>query len=194
MHLCWDLFVSFFKIGLFTFGGGYAMLPLIQKEMIRHKWATDQEILDYYALSQMTPGIIAVNVSTFIGYKLKGWLGAICAMLGVVMPSLIIITTLVLLIQNVWQMPITKKVFESIQLMVPALIVPIVVRMVYQRATNFKGILLMLLALILVFLNFSPILILLICGSVSGFLFVLKGQKGFFGNCVYLSLKLVFLL
>ena len=177
MHLCWDLFVSFFKIGLFTFGGGYAMLPLIQKEMIRHKWAMDQEILDYYALSQMTPGIIAVNVSTFIGYKLKGWLGAICAMLGVVMPSLIIITTLVLLIQNVWQMPITKKVFESIQLMVPALIVPIVVRMVYQRATNFKGILLMLLALILVFLNFSPILILLICGSVSGFLFVLKGQK-----------------
>ena len=67
MGIYWQLFTSFFKIGLFTFGGGYAMLPLIQKEMISHKWATEKEILNYYALSQVTPGIIAVNVSTFIG-------------------------------------------------------------------------------------------------------------------------------
>ena len=177
MRLCLDLFLSFFKIGLFTFGGGYAMLPLIQKEMLQHKWATEQEILDYYALSQITPGIIAVNVSTFIGYKLKGWLGSVCAMLGVVLPSLIIITTLFLLLENVWQTAIMKKIFESVQLMVPALIVPIVVRMVCQRAKNMRGILLMLLALVLVFLNFSPISILLLCGAVSGLCFVLKGQK-----------------
>lgn len=153
------------------------MLPLLQKEMIDHKWATEQEILDYYALSQMTPGIIAVNVSTFIGYKLKGWLGAVCAMIGVVMPSLLIITTLFLLLKDVWTDPAVKKVFESIQLMIPALILPMIARMVRQRATTKKGIFLMLVALMLVFLGFSPILILWTCGMLSVLLFLLKRRK-----------------
>lgn len=153
------------------------MLPLLQKEIIGHKWATEKEILDYYALSQMTPGIIAVNMSTFIGYKLKGWLGAICAMVGVVMPSLIIITTLVLLLDGIWTEPAVKKVFESVQLMIPALILPIIIRMVRQRATTPKGMFLMLLALGLVFLNCSPIIILCVCGTVSELLFLFKREK-----------------
>ena len=153
------------------------MLPLIQKEMLKHGWATEQEILDYYALSQMTPGIIAVNVSTFVGYKLKGWFGALFSMLGIVTPSLIIITTLVLLLNGVWTKPIVKEAVESVQLMIPALILPIVVRMVRNRATNWEGIVLMLIALILVFCHLSPIFILCVCGCLSCGFFLLTRQN-----------------
>ncbi len=87
------LFTTFFRIGLFTFGGGYAMLPLIQREVVeKNKWATEDEVMDYYAVGQCTPGVIAVNVGTFIGYKRKGIVGGIAATLGVVCPSVIIIS------------------------------------------------------------------------------------------------------
>ena len=88
-----ELFFIFFRIGGFTFGGGYAMLPAIQMELVeKRKWATNEEIIDYYAISQCTPGIIAVNTATFIGYKRKGVIGGIVATLGMVAPSLTIIT------------------------------------------------------------------------------------------------------
>ena len=84
-----DLFVTFAKMGLFTFGGGYAMLPLLEREVVDNKkWATKEEIKDYYAVGQCTPGIIAVNVSTFVGYYQKGIVGGIIATLGVVFPLL----------------------------------------------------------------------------------------------------------
>ena len=87
-----DLFFTFCRIGGLTFGGGYAMLPMIQKEIVEEKkWATEEEVLDYYAVGQCTPGIIAVNTATFIGYKVQGIIGAIVATLGVVFPSYIII-------------------------------------------------------------------------------------------------------
>ena len=88
----WELFYSFAKIGAFTFGGGYAMLPLIQREVVEKKhWATEEEIMDYYAVGQCTPGIIAVNTATFIGYYKKGIIGGIFATLGVIFPSIVII-------------------------------------------------------------------------------------------------------
>ena len=167
MRLYWQLFFSFFKIGLFTFGGGYAMLPLIRHEMKRHKWATEKEILNYYALSQVTPGIIAVNVSTFVGYKLKGWLGAICTMIGMITPSVVIITLLGFGLNKIWDEPVIQNAFSSIQVMVPALILPIIVRMIRQRAQNTMSLLVMLLALVLALLDFSPIFILSLCGLIS---------------------------
>ena len=92
MKIYWELFSVFMRIGAFTFGGGYAMLPLIQKEIVDKKhWATEEEIMDYYAVAQCTPGIIMVNTATFIGFYEKGILGAIIATLGVVTPSIIII-------------------------------------------------------------------------------------------------------
>lgn len=175
--LYWQLFASFFKIGLFTFGGGYAMLPLIQKEMLKHKWATEREILDYYALSQVTPGIIAVNVSTFIGYKLKGVWGALCTMAGVVMPSLIIITLLALGLNKIWDNPLVQNAFASIQLMVPALILPIVIKMIHDRAQNILCVVLMLLAFIMALSGFSPVVILLICGAISAGWFYIRNKK-----------------
>ena len=89
------LFIVFTKIGTFNFGGGYAMLPILQREVVdNHHWATEEELMDYYALGQVTPGMIAVNVATFIGLKLKGFWGGIFATLGVITPSMIIITTI----------------------------------------------------------------------------------------------------
>ena len=92
MKILFELFVTFMKIGGFTFGGGYAMLPMIQKEVVNNKkWATDGEVLDYFAISQVTPGVIAVNTATFIGYRLAGVMGGVFATIGVIFPSIIII-------------------------------------------------------------------------------------------------------
>ncbi len=103
----WQLFVSFFKIGLFTFGGGYAMLPLIQKETVeKHGWIEETDVTDIFAISQITPGVIAVNAATFIGYKVGGFLGSLFATLGVVLPSFIIICVIFLILtpfmENKW--------------------------------------------------------------------------------------------
>lgn len=96
-----ELFLVFAKIGGFTFGGGYAMLPILQKEVVESRgWATNEELMDYYAIGQCTPGIIAVNTATFIGYRYAGILGGIFATLGCVTPSIIIITIITALIQS----------------------------------------------------------------------------------------------
>ena len=96
-----DLFLSFCRIGGFTFGGGYAMLPMIQKEIVeQRKWATEEEVMDYFAIGQCTPGVIAVNTATFIGYKRKGILGGIAATAGVVFPSIIIVTIIAAFLNN----------------------------------------------------------------------------------------------
>ena len=95
MNIYLELFLTFAKVGVMTFGGGYAMLPILQREVVDNKkWATEEEIMDYFAIGQCTPGIIAVNTATFIGQKYKGVLGGIIATLGVAFPSLIIISLL----------------------------------------------------------------------------------------------------
>ena len=91
MKELWELFIVFAKIGGFTFGGGYAMLPILQREVVENRnWATSEELMDYYAIGQCTPGVIAVNTSTFIGYKTHGILGGIAATAGMITPSLIL--------------------------------------------------------------------------------------------------------
>ena len=91
-----DLFKAFFRIGGLTFGGGYAMLPMLEKEVVENKkWATSEELLDYYAVGQTTPGVIAVNTATFVGYKQRGIVGALFATAGVVFPSLVIIMIII---------------------------------------------------------------------------------------------------
>lgn len=89
--ICLELFLTFFKIGLFTFGGGYAMLPFIQEEVKLHGWLTDAEVIDFVAVSESTPGPFAINISTFVGMEMGGVLGAICATLGATMPSFLVI-------------------------------------------------------------------------------------------------------
>ncbi|MBP3485523.1 MAG: chromate transporter [Oscillospiraceae bacterium] len=123
MKELWVLFWSFAKMGAITFGGGMAMLPILQREVVDHRhWATEEELVDYYALSQCTPGIIAVNVSTFIGQKQKGIAGGIVATLGVVFPSLVIISILAGLITNFSHLAWVQNAFAGIQVCVCVLI------------------------------------------------------------------------
>ena len=118
-----DLFVTFAKMGAITFGGGMAMLPILQREVVylRH-WATEEELLDYYAIGQCTPGIIAVNTSTFVGQKKAGILGGIAATLGMVFPSLVFISIIAGLISNFADIPAVKNAFAGIQVCVCVLI------------------------------------------------------------------------
>lgn len=118
------LFLTFAKIGSFTFGGGYAMLSLIQVEIVnKNRWATDEEILDYYAIGQCTPGIIAINTATFIGYKHKGVWGSIFATLGMVTPSVIIITIIAVSLRNLLQYEVVQHIFGGIRVVVAVLII-----------------------------------------------------------------------
>ena len=130
MPLLLDLFCAFFRIGLFTFGGGYAMLPLLQREIVEKKhWATEEELLDYLAVGQCTPGIIAVNTATFVGFKEKKLSGAIFATLGVVSPSLVIITVIAALLSNFAHIAAVQNAFAGIRVAVCVLILNSIVKL-----------------------------------------------------------------
>ena len=114
-----NLFLAFAKIGAVTFGGGYAMLPILQRDIVKkHGWATDDELVDYFAIGQCTPGIIAVNTATFIGYKQKGVLGGIFATLGVIFPSIVIISVIAAFITNYADLPVVRYAFNGIRVCV----------------------------------------------------------------------------
>jgi len=161
MRLLLKLFISFFKIGLFTFGGGYAMLPMIQKEIVeKNKWVTEEEVLDYFAIAQCTPGVIAVNTATFVGAKLKGAIGGAVSTLAVIMPSLIIITIISTILQNFAQIEIVQHALAGIRVAVAALIVSSVIKLYKKgvRGALANGIFVVSL-LLSVLLNLSPIII-----------------------------------
>ncbi|MEG1687525.1 MAG: chromate transporter [Angelakisella sp.] len=130
MKLLFDLFLTFAKIGAVTFGGGYAMLSILQREICeKHGWATNEELMDYYAIGQCTPGIIAVNTATFVGNKVKGILGGIVATLGLVAPSVVIITIIAAFIGNFAALELVKNAFAGIRAAVCVLILSAVVKL-----------------------------------------------------------------
>lgn len=121
--MLWALFITFFKIGGFTFGGGYAMIPLIEREMVEGKgWINREDIVDILAVSQSLPGAIAINSATFIGYKIAGIPGAISATLGVILPSVVVITVIASIFVAFKENMIVQKVFAGIRSAVVALI------------------------------------------------------------------------
>ncbi|WP_317855406.1 chromate transporter [Chakrabartyella piscis] len=123
MNILWQLFTSFSRIGAFTFGGGYAMLPLLQQEVVEKRgWSTEDEILDYFAIGQCTPGIIFVNTATFVGYKQKGVLGAIFATLGAITPSIIIVMIISSVLNGFADLPVVQHAFGAIRVVVGVLI------------------------------------------------------------------------
>ena len=130
MNIYCDLFLTFARVGVCTFGGGYAMLPILQREVVEKKgWATDEELTDYFAVGQCTPGIIAVNTATFIGYKYKNVSGAVLASLGVVFPCLIIITAIAAFLSNFADIPVVRHALAGINAAVVALIASSVVKL-----------------------------------------------------------------
>lgn len=130
MKLLWELFFNFFKMGLFTFGGGYAMLPLLQREIVDKKgWTTEEELLDYYAIGQAVPGIIAVNTANFVGYKQKGKPGALAAVLGLLAPSMLIIMLIFSFLTRYAELGIVQHAFSGIRIAVSALVIQAVYMM-----------------------------------------------------------------
>ncbi len=119
MKELWQLVAAFFKVGLLTFGGGYAMLPMLQREVVdRYHWITEEEVLDCYAISQCTPGVIAVNTATYVGYKRRGIPGACLATFGLVLPSIIIITVIALVLRNFAEIAVVQHAFAGIRVAV----------------------------------------------------------------------------
>ncbi|MBQ8436839.1 MAG: chromate transporter [Alphaproteobacteria bacterium] len=172
MKILWDLFFSCFKVGLFTFGGGAAMLPLLQAEFAeRKKWVSEKDLLDYYAIGQCTPGIIAINTATFIGYNKGGILGAVIATLGMVMPSLIIILLIASILRGYMDNPYVIHAFAGIRIVVVALIANAVVGLWKNGIRNiFSGVIFILSLLLLVFADFSPVMIVLVA-LLTGYLY-----------------------
>lgn len=125
-----EIFAVAFRVGLFTFGGGYAMLPILQREVVDNRgWVSEEEVLDYYAIGQCLPGIIMVNTMIFVGNKRKGKLGGIAAALGTVCPALIIITIIAVALTNFADVPAVKNAFAGIRVCVCVLIINAVIKL-----------------------------------------------------------------
>ncbi len=162
-----SLFTSFFKIGIMTFGGGYAMLPMLERELVdKKKYITMEEIMDYYAVGQCTPGVIAVNVATFIGYKRKGIIGGIFATLGVIFPSIIIITLLASVLSMIAGHPIVEHAFAGISVAVCALIVQAIFKLSKSGIKDIMTVIIAAIAFALSLLGLSPIIIIILAGVI----------------------------
>ena len=176
MNKLFDLFFTFARIGGLTFGGGYAMLPILQKEVVEKRgWATEEELMDYYAIGQCTPGVIAVNTATFIGQKTGGIIGGIVATLGVVFPSLVIISVIAAFIQNFADLAIVQNAFAGIRVCVCVLIFNAVVKL-WKKSVVDKITLLIFLAIFAgsALTDLSPI-VFVILAAIAGI--VLKNKE-----------------
>ena len=176
MKMLLQLFLAFAKIGGFTFGGGLAMLPMMQREIVEKRgWATQDELIDYYAIGQCTPGIIAVNTATFIGCKKKGLPGGIAATFGVVAPSVVIITVIAACIQNFQDVPAVQWAFDGIRPAVVALILNAVLQVGKKSLTDIFTVLIFLTVAVLSFFTSVSPAVFVFCAGVLGIL--LKGGK-----------------
>lgn len=165
----WKLYALFFKMGLFTFGGGYAMLPILQKEAVeKQKWVSEEELLNYYSIGQCTPGIIAVNAASFIGYKLRKISGLISATLGVISPSLIIIILVAALLRQYMDNQYVQQAFGGIRICVIALIIDTVWDMWKKGIKDVRGYIVFAAAALLMWLfNLSAILIVILAAGAA---------------------------
>ena len=173
------LFAAFARVGVLTFGGGYAMIPMLEREIVdRHGWATSEELMDYYAVGQCTPGVIAVNTATFIGYKIAGNIGGVMATLGVVFPSFVIITVIAGIIQNFADIPAVKSAFAGIRVCVCVLIFNSVLKLWKGAVKDKAALVLCLLVFVLsMFFSISPIVFVVLCAA-AGILFTKLGVRG----------------
>ena len=174
-----ELYCSFFRVGALTFGGGYAMLPMMQREIVeRKKWASEEELADYYAIGQCTPGAIAVNVATFIGRKHGGITGGVTATLGVISPSVVIICIIAALIRNFAEIQWVQDAMGGIRVCVCVFIFNSVVRLMKSAVTDkvTLGLYLVLFAAA-VLLDFSPIYSVVLAG-ILGIIFTKLGVRG----------------
>ena len=166
LHKLWNLFWTFARIGAMTFGGGYAMLPILQREVVEnHHWATEEEMADYYAIGQCTPGIIAANVATFVGRKEAGAAGAIAATLGQVFPCIIIIGIIAGVLTNFADLKVVQDAFGGIRACVCVLILNAIIKLFRTDVVDLPTLLIFLAVLVVsAVTSFSPVLFVITAG------------------------------
>lgn len=173
-----NLYFSFAKIGTFTIGGGLAMMPMMQSELIeKRKWITDEELIDYYAVGQSTPGIVAVNVATFVGYKQMGIIGGVFATLGMVTPSLVIIMILASLINSINDFPIIQKALKGINVAVAALLTSTIINFMKKTIKKFTNAIFMMISFLLVFVLKLPSFWIILFALLIGVVLTYKEKK-----------------
>ena len=174
-----SLFLSFAKVGVMTFGGGYAMIPILEREIVENrKWASSEELMDYYAVGQCTPGVIAVNTATFIGYRVAGPAGGVVATLGVVFPSVVIICLIAGILTNFADIPAVKSAFTAIRVCVCVLIFNAVVKLWKGAVKDKAGLVLFLIVFVLsLFFDISPVIFVLFC-ALAGLVLTRTGVRG----------------
>lgn len=179
MKLLLKLFAVFAKVGVMTFGGGYAMLPILQREVVeKQKWATEEELMDYFAIGQCTPGIIAVNTATFIGQKNKGVFGGIFATLGVVFPSLVIISLLAGVIEAFSHIVWVQHAFGGIRICVCVLIVNAVIKLLKKAVIDkFSFVIFVAVALTAFLTDLSPVIFVIVAAVLGIAIKSIGGKK-----------------
>lgn len=179
MKELFEIFKVAFRVGLFTFGGGYAMLPILQREVVETRgWVTEEEVLDYYAIGQCLPGIIMVNTMIFVGQKRKGTAGGIAAALGTVCPALIIITLIAALLTNFADVPAVKNAFAGIRVCVCVLIFNAVLKLWKSSIIDWKCLVLFLVVAVGSLLtDITPIVFVLFAAVVGVVLKMLEVKK-----------------
>ena len=167
--MLWNIFSSFVKIGTFTFGGGYAMLPMLNNEVIeRHGWLSAQEVADYYALAQCLPGVIAINTAAFVGRRVAGKAGSVAACVGVILPSFVVITLIAAFIQNFLEYEIVQSAFFGIRAVVCALIVRAITGLWKPAIRDKIGIYIYIIALVIAIFSNIHIVALIVMAAVVG--------------------------
>lgn len=189
MNILWDLFWIFARIGLFTFGGGYAMIAIIENLCVEQKhWITHEEMMDMTVIAESTPGPIAINCATYVGYRQRGLWGAIAATLGIVLPSFLVICIITYFLDGFLAYPLVAKAFSGIRVGVGVLIVDVGLTMVKKMQKKPQPRIIMgccfaaMLLINLLSLNFSSITLMLIAGAVSLSLFIAKGAPDMKGG------------
>ncbi len=160
-----EIFISFMKIGVTTFGGGYAMVPILKAEVVDDKkWIDEDELLDYYGVGQLTPGLNSINVSIFIGNKLRGFIGGVLAAFAMALPSLLIILLIAILFESMMSIELIRIIFEYVRIGVCALILDAALRMTKRGLVDIYTVVIFVLTLALMFTNISVVLIILLAG------------------------------
>ena len=174
-----ELFVAFSRVGVMTFVGGYAMIPILEREIVsKRAWASNEDLMDYYAVGQCTPGIIAVNTATFVGNKIAGTAGAIAATAGIVFPSLVIICVIAGILTNFADIPAVKSAFAGIRVCVCVLIFNAVVKLWKGSVTDTGALVRCRLVFVLSgFLDLSPIVYVVFCAA-AGIVLTRLGVRG----------------
>lgn len=165
-----QIFATFFKIGLFTFGGGYSMIPIIQKELVKKEWISEERFYDIFVVTQSAPGAMAVNIAAFLGYQISGFRGALIATLGAVLPSFLVILSIAVFFANFYGNPLVERFFSGIKPAVVALVAYAGIRLWQRTLTRRSSYFLVALVVALnLLLGVSPVFLILLSGAV-GFL------------------------